>query len=96
MITGLVAKAPETRFTPAGIPLTRFAIDHQSRQVEAGMTRQVQCRVRVVASGEDLQKQAARLVPGAAVKLTGFLNRGGYRSEASLILHVESIEILNG
>ncbi len=93
MISGVVIKAPETRFTPAGIPLVRFAIEHESQQAEAGMQRQTQCRIRGVASGTVLQARAETLQVGDRVRLSGFLSRGGYRqSEWALVLHVDSID----
>lgn len=95
-MVAVVVKRPLTRHSPAGIPLTRFVVEHESRQIEAGMMRQVRCRLQVVAAGEALQAQVSALAEGAKVSLTGFLNRAGYRSdEASLVLHAQSIELLN-
>ncbi|MGA7800812.1 MAG: primosomal replication protein N [Gammaproteobacteria bacterium] len=96
VIGGYVAKAPQTRVSPAGIPITRFLLDHGSQQVEAGLSREVRCRIAVVASGADLQNIAGGLSRGRAVRVTGFMARSGYRdSELRIVLHAQRIEYLD-
>lgn len=65
-------------------------ISHASRQMEAGLPRQVECEISAVALGETANS-LARLKAGDAVKLTGFLAK---RSRASwqLVLHVNDAE----
>lgn len=96
VVEGIVIQEPETRFSPAGIPISRFAIEHQSQCEEAGMPREVRFRLGVVASGEQLQPQIAALKVASRVRLQGFLARTGYRSEEHrLVLHIQSIQLLN-
>ncbi|MBI5461732.1 MAG: primosomal replication protein N [Gammaproteobacteria bacterium] len=96
VIEGLVAQPPETRFSPAGIPLSRFAIEHRSICEEAGLPREVQFRLAVVATGEGLRPCVAALHVGQRIRVQGFLARAGYRSaEHSLVLHAQSIKILH-
>lgn len=76
--------------------MVRFLLNHESQQREAGLVRQVRCRLPVVASGADMQDVAAGLVSGRAVRVTGFLARGGYRdSEPRLVLHAQRIDYLD-
>lgn len=96
VIEGLVVQPPETRVSPAGIPISRFAIEHQSLCEEAGMQREVRLRIGVVASGQSLQATIHSLEEGGRVRIRGFIARAGYRSEEHrLLLHAQTIEILN-
>lgn len=93
LIAGTLGNEPETRFSPAGIPIARFTLRHQSQQQEAGMQRQVVCNIGVVASGEALQGIVRELHTGERVRVSGFLARANNRQgENRLILHAESIE----
>ena len=96
VIAGAVCRAPETRYSPAGIPITRFVLEHRSRQQEAGAPRAAYCQMRVYAAGEALQAQAQRLTPGAQVRVQGFLCRADNRRGAdALVLHAQHIEPLD-
>jgi primosomal replication protein N len=95
VIAGSVCQGPQTRFSPAGIPITQFTLDHHSQQLEAGVQREAVCRLIVVAVGERLQPAVATLTPGCLVRVRGFLSRAGSRTgETRLTLHADSIEIL--
>ncbi|NIP74182.1 MAG: primosomal replication protein N [Gammaproteobacteria bacterium] len=95
MLVGRVCTQPETRHSPAGIPLTRFSLEHVSRRPQAGRAREVRCRVRVLAAGEELRGALQGLQPDTPVRIEGFLAGAGYRaSEHSLILNAERIERL--
>lgn len=96
VIAGVVCKAPETRCSPAGIPITRFILEHRSRQQEADMARTAYCQLRVYASGEALQPLVRRLTQGARVRVQGFLCRADNRRGADwLVLHAQRIEPLD-
>lgn len=96
VIEGLVVQLPETRVSPAGIPISRFNIEHQSVCEEAGMSREVRFKIGIVASGKDLQPVIGALGIGSLVRVQGFMARAGYRSDENrLLLHAQSIEILN-
>jgi primosomal replication protein N len=85
-LSGELAAVEPLRYTPAGIPLLSFKLMHRSRQTEAGLKRQVECEMGGVAMA-DVAVAMARLKPGQAVRLNGFLNRKN-RLSAQLILHV--------
>ncbi len=96
VIEGQVIRLPETRHSPAGIPISRFVLEHQSRCDEAGAMREVRLRLGVVAAGRPLQQVVVRLVPGSRIRVEGFLARAGFRSaEHRLVLHAQSMELLN-
>jgi primosomal replication protein N len=95
IIAGSVCRGPETRFSPAGIPITRFTLEHRSQQWEAGVPREVGCRLAVMVVGARLQSSVAALALNGAVRVSGFLSRAGSRTaETQLVLHADSIEIL--
>ena len=92
-ITGTLVEPPQQRTTPAGIPITRFVLQHRSEQREAGQRRQVECRLRVVAAGSPLAERCAGLHQGEAVQVHGFLARAGYRApELKTELHALAVE----
>lgn len=94
-ITGQATESCQVRTSPAGIPIGRFLLDHQSRQEEAGFAREVRCRIPVMACGESLARIAARLAPGASVRVEGFVSRANPREgEYRFVLHAAHIEIL--
>lgn len=96
MLTGIVCKAPETRYNPAGIPLTRFSLEHRSRQMEAGLEREAYCRIVVVAGGAQLSRKAQALGKGQSVKVAGFISRADSRQgQAMLVLHAQALQGLD-
>jgi primosomal replication protein N len=93
VLTGTICKAPETRYSPAGIPLTRFTLEHRSRQMEAGMVREALCRMIVMAAGRELKDQVERVGAGQVVTVTGFISRADSRQgQPRLVLHAQQIQ----
>ena len=96
VIAGRVAGPSQTRYSPAGLPITRFVLEHHSRQVEAAIARETRCHIQVLACGEVLSQNAHALAPGTLVRVRGFLSRANYRQgENQLVIHAEHIETLN-
>ena len=96
IIAGQVAESSSVRTTPAGVLIGQFLLDHHSGQVEAGLPREVRCRIPVVACGETLARTAGRLSPGDRVRVRGFVGRAHYREgESRLVLHAAHIDVLN-
>jgi primosomal replication protein N len=85
-LSGELTTIEPLRYTPAGTPLLGFKLMHRSRQMEAGLKRQVECEMGGVAMAE-VAVAMARLKPGQVVKVNGFLNRKN-RMSTQLILHV--------
>ena len=79
------------RYTPAGLALLSFVLQHTSEQIEAGLKRKVECEVNAVAIG-DLAKQQISL--GAQLKVQGFLAKRSAKS-TQLVMHVTNIELIS-
>ncbi len=78
------------RHTPAGIPILTFAVHHVSIKNEAGMKRQAECDVPVMAMAE-MAKKATGLKIGDRVKVSGFLAKKSLRNDR-LVLHLNELE----
>ena len=90
MLSGVVGHLEPIRYTPAGIPLLSFVLQHASEQIEAGLKRKVECEVNAVALG-DIAKQNIQL--GSCVKAKGFLAKRSAKS-THLVLHIEKLELI--
>ena len=89
MLSGLVVGLEAIRYTPAGIPLLSFVLQHASEQIEAGLKRKVECEVNAVAIG-DLAKTNVHI--GDNIKAKGFLAKRSAKS-TQLVLHIEQLHI---
>ncbi len=80
------------RYTPAGIPLLSFVLQHASEQIEAGLKRKVECEVNAVVLGNltgDFAKSNIQI--GANIKAKGFLAKRSAKS-TQLVMHITNIE----
>ena len=91
-LSGELTTIEPLRYTPAGIPVLGFKLVHKSRQVEAGLKRQVECEMGGVAMAE-VAVAMARLKPGQAATVKGFINRKN-RMSAQLILHATAAQAI--
>lgn len=89
-VSGEVVSLEVLRHTPAGIPILTFTVHHVSIQHEAGMKRQAECDVPVMAMG-DLAKKAAGLQIGDQIKVAGFLAKKSLKNDR-LVLHLNELE----
>jgi len=89
-ISGEVVSLDVLRHTPAGIPILTFTVHHVSIQNEAGMKRQAECDVPVMAMA-DLAKKATSLEIGKHVKVAGFLAKKSLKNDR-LVLHLNELE----
>jgi primosomal replication protein N len=87
-LSGVVISLEPIRYTPAGIPLLSFVLQHASEQTEVGLRRKVECEVNAVILG-DLAKSSIQL--GSSVNVKGFLAKRSAKS-TQLVLHIEKIE----
>lgn len=93
VLGGIVVRTATTRYSPAGIPISRFVIEHRSAQREGGQPREARCRLLVMACGSELQSLAETLQPNMAVEVSGFLSRANNRrNDDRLVLHAAEIE----
>jgi len=79
------------RYTPAGIAVLNFAVEHQSAQTEAGQTRDVTLALDCIAIGENA-RSLDQTSEGRILELSGFL---GNRSNKSrwVVFHVTEFEL---
>lgn len=84
MVIGLEA----IRYTPAGLPLLSFVLQHASEQTEAGLKRKVECEVNAVVLG-DLAKSNIQI--GDNIKAKGFLAKRSAKS-TQLVFHIDKLE----
>lgn len=92
VICGKIAEIGKLRYTPTGVAVAEFKISHISRQMEAGLPRQVECEISAMALAQTA-KIVSGMEPGATVKLTGFLAKKS-RMSMQLVLHVNNVDII--
>lgn len=93
-IEGVLAEIGQMRYSPGGVPVLAGRIEHRSRQTEAGLPRNVELELQVVAVGDKAKMLAvARL--GSTARLSGFLAAKSLRSRMP-VLHIDTIEFLEG
>ena len=94
MLSGVVVHIEPIRYTPAGIPLLSFVLQHASEQIEAGLKRKVECEVNAVALGNiacDIAKQIIQI--GANIEAKGFLAKRSAKS-TQLVLHIVKLKLV--
>jgi primosomal replication protein N len=89
VLSGVVIGLEAIRYTPAGLPLLSFVLQHASEQTEAGLKRKVECEVNAVVLG-DLAKQNIQI--GDNIKAKGFLAKRSTKS-TQLVFHIEQIKL---
>jgi len=93
VIAGQIASPPVRKTSPAGIPHCYLVLEHSSEQIEAGLTRRVWCRIRVIASGQTITAQTHNLELGMSIKVSGFIQRQEMANGvAQLVVHARQIE----
>lgn len=94
-LTGTLVAPTQIRYSPAGIPIARFLLEHDSEQSEAGVRRPARFRVSVRASGPPLAGSMQEMPAGVGLRVTGFLIRSRQRGdEYPLIISASQIERL--
>lgn len=89
----LVAKSV-LRFTPAGVPVCEFELEHESVQLEASKSRQVRCVMSAVALGS-AANQVDVLDLGCLKNWLGFMALRSHKSK-SLRFHVCAVRPVEG
>ena len=94
VISGVVTRLYEVRNTPAGIPITRFVLEHQSEQSEADLKRNIRCQIFIIASGNKLRSELKnkKLEVGLQMTIEGYLNQISFKgSNPQLCVNAEII-----
>jgi primosomal replication protein N len=90
ILIGRVAKVYPLKHTLSGLPVVSFVVEHESRQLEAGMPLNVRCRVYCIALDQDYL--IGDFLLNTTVEVQGFLS---YNSRSQLILHVRQTKFLD-
>ncbi|HLS85847.1 MAG TPA: primosomal replication protein N [Burkholderiales bacterium] len=93
-LTGRIVELGALRFTPAGIPVVDFRLEHESEQDEAGGRRKVTAEIGAVAFDAQARLLATRAM-GSEVTVRGFL-AAKRKGSKRLVLHVTDIEFSEG
>ncbi|MGB3621060.1 primosomal replication protein N [Ketobacter sp. MCCC 1A13808] len=95
ILSGTVTEVLGLRYTPGGVPHYSFMLEHRSRQEEAGVAREVLCRIKVEARGREITEHCEPLAVSDRLQVTGFLSRRNYKdsSATQLVLHAQHIEL---
>jgi primosomal replication protein N len=93
-IDGVLTEVGALRYSPGGVPVLAGRIEHRSRQMEAGLAREVGVELQVVALGDKARLLAAAQL-GSMTRITGFLAAKSLRSRTP-VLHIDTIEFLEG
>jgi primosomal replication protein N len=89
-----IVEVSALRRTPAGVPVASCVLAHASRQIEAGVAREVSLELSAMAIG-DLAQVLAGASPGTQVSVSGFMAAKSARSRTP-ILHLNVIEFMEG
>ena len=89
-VSGRLIEMDALRHTPAGVPVMKFRLQHDSEQMEAGAVRKVSCEIAAVAFEREATLLAAAKL-GSDVKVTGFLAAKS-RTSRAVVLHATGVE----
>src|SRR5882672_1866175 len=93
-VSGRLIELDALRHTPAGVPVLKFRLQHDSLQTEAGGERKVSCEIAAVAFEREAKLLAAAKL-GTSVTVNGFLAAKN-RSSRTPLLHATQIEFVEG
>ena len=93
-IAGRLIELDAVRYPPAGVPVLKFRLQHDSVQTEAGGERKVSCEIAAVAFEREAKLLASAKL-GSSVKVNGFLAARS-RSSRTPLLHATQIEFAEG
>ena len=86
-----IAERDILRYTPAGIPMVSARLQHQSKQLEAGIERLVAFDIAALAAGE-ISGRFSQAALGGTFHFTGFLARRN-RNSKGLVFHITDFDI---
>ncbi|MGB6241947.1 MAG: primosomal replication protein N [Castellaniella sp.] len=88
-LAATLTEIPPLRHTPAGLPVLRLQMVHESEVIEAGLPRQVSMEIKAVALG-DVALALAKAPQGSPVQIVGFLAPQRQGSDR-LVLHIQQL-----
>jgi len=98
-LTGRLVDPAELRHSPAGVPIARGLLEHESTQSEAGEAgaeRSIRFRVGLSAAGSPLAETLQALGVGDPVRVAGHMRRSRQRTPETdpIIISVSRLERL--
>lgn len=94
VIDGVIAVKEPLRYSPAGIPILKFRLEHQSTQIEADSEFKVQLQLEVWMNGEAALK-VNQLNQGTPIMLKGFLSQH-HQGSTLTVLRAEQYKLMIG
>lgn len=88
-IEGVVTGIEPLRFTPAGFPVIKFKLFHESVQIENGVERSIAVMLDVSAVG-DVTKSISSDITQGKIRVRGFLALSNRRSKQPT-LHAQAL-----
>ncbi|MCC6915940.1 primosomal replication protein N [Nitrosomonas sp.] len=91
-VGGVITDLISPRYTPAGIMVVEFKLNHQSDQQEAGAQRSIELAIEVIA----MAKMAEKVICAGLdrnIEITGFIAKK-HRLGNQLVLHVCDVRII--
>ena len=89
--TASIAERDSLRYTPAGIPMVSARLQHQSKQMEAGIERLVEFEIAALAAGE-ISGRFSQAALAGTFDFTGFMARRN-RNSKGLVFHITDFHI---
>ena len=80
VLDGEIASQEPLRFSPAGIPIARAVLKHESQQ----SGQRMQCELLIAAQGETA-RQLSGIKPGSRVKASGAITRTSQNSRTVMM-----------
>ena len=95
-LTGRLVEKTELRHSPAGVPIARALMAHESAQTEAGVERRVRFLVGLRAAGSPLAETLDGIAVGDSIAVDGVLLRSRQRGPDTdpIIISVSHVERL--
>jgi primosomal replication protein N len=87
-LTGRIVEVSMLRYTPSGLPVVDFKLEHESSVEETGVPRKVNLTLKSIAMGT-LAEKLIQLPIDTFSKFSGFLASG--KNSKSIIFHIQSI-----
>lgn len=95
-LTGRLVDSAALRHSPAGVPIARALLEHESQQPEAGAERLIRFRVGLSAAGSPLAEDLQSTPLGVPIRVAGLLRRSRQRDSETdpIIISVSRLERL--
>lgn len=87
-LTGAISKIYPRVTTPVGLSVSRFVLEHDSMQLEAGIMRKVNCKIFCIFTAQKIDQEML----DCRVSVIGFLSTN---AQKELVLHITHIQNLD-